>query len=152
MRRSLPLAAFLLLSNPVLAQDNPLLLRPEQFQTAPTSPLEQERARAYRDQLLPAQRALQNDQNAGRIDPLGQRDLQGLKLEQQRMDDVVSRPARAAAGTPSEAEIRQNLQPDPPLAGSQHRQAPVSSGRPNKQPRPARKPTQQEIDEVYGRQ
>lgn len=151
MRALLPIVALLALSGPVLAQDNPLLLRPDQFQSAPQSPLEQERARSYRDQLLIDRGPLQNDHNAGRLDPLGQRDLRALTLEQQRMDDVVSRPARSATGTPGEAEIRQNLQPDPPLAGTQHRQAPAGSGRPNKQPRPARKPTQQEIDEVYGR-
>lgn len=151
MRALLPFLALLTVTGPVPAQDNPLLLRPDQFQTAPQSPLEQERARSYRDQLLIDRGPLQNDQNAGRIDPLGQRDLRSLTLEQQRMDEVVSRPARAATGTPGEAEIRQNLQPDPPLAGSQHRPAPASSGRPGKQPRPAKPPTQQEIDEVYGR-
>ena len=151
MIRTLALAALVLAAVPAAAQDNPLLLRPEQFQTTPQSPLEQERARSYRDQLLIERAPLQSDLNAGRLDPLKQQDLRALQLEQQRLDDVVTRPVRPAEGTPSEAEIRQNLRPDPPLAGSQHRQAPASSARPNKQPRPKKPPTQAEIDEVYGR-
>ena len=151
MRPLLPLAALTLIAGTAWAQDNPLLLRPEQFQSAPQSPLEQERARAYRDQLLIDRAPLQNDLNAGRLDPLKQQDLRALQLEQQRLDDVLTRPARSAEGTPSEAEIRQNLRPDPPLAGTQHRQAPASSARPNKQPRPKKPPTQDEIDEVLGR-
>jgi hypothetical protein len=155
MKQMLPLFMLLTLAMPASAQDNPLLLRPEQLTPRTLSPLEQERTRIYNDQLLPTRRELEHQQATGTIDPLAQRDLQALRLEQERINQVLTRPTTPEPTTPTEAEIRQNLRPNPPLAGTEYGPAPLSSGRPGKQPRGTpqkdKKPAQNQDGEA-GRQ
>jgi hypothetical protein len=93
------LLALLLLAAPAHA-DDPDVLAPFRF-TGPVkelTPVEQQRARAYRSELQNQQRELDQDDMSGRLDPVERRLLLDTRGELGRMNKVLVPPPSMGAG------------------------------------------------------
>jgi hypothetical protein len=82
----------LLLTTAAAHADDPGVLAPFRF-TGPTkelTPVEQQRALAYRSELRSQLRGLDQDDSSGRLDPLDRRRLLDTRGELGRMDGVLA--------------------------------------------------------------
>jgi hypothetical protein len=93
------LLALLLLAAPAHA-DDPDVLAPFRFRgpVKELTPVEQQRARAYRSELQNQQRELNEDDMRGRLDPLERRQLLDTSGELGRMNKVLVPPPSTGVG------------------------------------------------------
>lgn len=118
--------ALMLPALPAGAQENPLLrpspLAPQRLSPAPgrLDPVEQEKARAYRDSLQSELYDRQRLDAFGRLPLSERRDLFELQGEANRIGRVLRRPGESPAGVPNQGtEVERILSGEAPLPGSE---------------------------------
>lgn len=108
---------------PAFGEDNPLLSRPttaeSRFSPAPDrlSPLEAEKARAYRDALGADMDERRRLDARGRLDSLERRELREIEMEARRIDRVLQAPETTPVLTPDDRALDDTLRREP-LPGS----------------------------------